>query len=169
MTPVISRHIAHRWQALAWLVIAGAMAGLGAIVFLHPQHHLLPVNVISEANFNPLAPSGKNAFTVDSSSAKYDAANKLLSFNVHAFSTQVTFTEQAYPDILIYDKLVGTLNEYQEIQAKPGVVTLTRPKQLNGSQTAVMHTDSILLFAKPARDLSAAQWTELFNSLEPVS
>jgi len=149
------------------LALAAVMVG-----FVNSKHEdtLIPQVINNKLNFQVILPvTSRKGSTIDKTSFKYDDTNKVLSFIAHEDTVNISVSEQSYPEILIYDNLVGTLNEYAEIQTKIGKVTLTHPIRLNGGQTAVLSTHNsasdILLFAKPDEALTSDQWLQFFNSM----
>jgi hypothetical protein len=128
----------------------------------------IPAKINSQINFPVLIPSKQSPMlNTDETSFKFDKSQGVLSFIVSKSGKKITITEQTYPEALIFDKLVGTLNQYSEIQTKIGKVELTRPKNAGNSQVAVANSHSqTLIFARASGDLRNDQWQELFNNLE---
>lgn len=155
------------WTIIFFLLVSAII--VGAVHFKN-SGTVVPQAISDKLNFRVILPvSSQQDSTIDKTSFKYDDSKKVLSFIGHSDGTKISISEQTYPEILIYDKLVGTLNQYAEIQTKIGRVALTRPKSLNGAQTAVLSTyngtSGVLLFAKPDKDLTNDQWTQFFNNL----
>lgn len=157
------------------LIIFGAVfAGFLYFRNLNPS---VPKEISSQADFPILYPKNKVAgYAVPKESIKFhlEKGDKGFQFGVVNFivkrnDTEVTIAEQAYPEILVFDKFVGALQQYDEAGTSLGKVYLTHPKELKGGQTAVLNSNnSTLLFAKPNRDLTKEEWQEIFNSLEVV-
>lgn len=106
-------------------------------------------------------------------SMKYDGSLKLLTYTVSAYGVKTVVSEQPTPENFIdipqvYDKVVEGMNEYSKFDTDSGTVHLTRPKELNGKQTAVMNAKGTLMFVKPEKDLSDDQWRKFFGSLEVI-
>jgi hypothetical protein len=76
---------------------------------------------------------------------------------------------QSFTDVpQAYDALLNKLREYQDLNTSFGDVTLTRPVELNGGQSAVVNSKGTLIFAKPTRDLPDHQWQNIFNNMQLV-
>lgn len=130
----------------------------------------IPDQVKQQVNFpvSVLKPQ-KTELHTDESSFKFDKSQGILSFIVKDSNANITFAEQAYPEVLIFDKLVGTLNQYDEIQTKVGKVALTKPKSAGGNQVAALNMNNqTLIFARTTKDLANNQWQDLFNNLDIV-
>lgn len=158
-----------RWgiiAAVGVLAAVAAVAAAGGYLLLHNSSPI-PAPIAKQLTFSAVLPKQKELVNaqVDPSSYKYDSSNKLLTFVVNAPGYSVVMSEQAYPEVLIYDKLVNGLNPYDEVDTKQGKVTLTRPNNLNGGQAAVANPQGLLIFAKPSRDLNKDEWQRFFNSL----
>ena len=157
---------------LTTLILIVAILG-GAILWLR-QAHPIPRYITSQINHIILYPDANSGVTVDTSSFKYDDANKLLSYSAKMGGTAITVSEQATPESFTdipqaYDKFVSGLGEYGSFDSSLGKVYLTHPKDLNGQQSAVMNTKGTLLFIHPTNgDLSDDQWRKIFNGLRVV-
>lgn len=156
------------------IFIAGISAGLlvlgsGAwLIYTHAHpKNAIPAVIAKQLDFTPriLTSNTASALSLAPQTYKYDAATKVLSFETLVESIKVVISEQPYPDILVYDKLVNAFNVYSEIDTKAGKVSLGRPKENNGGQAAVIHSDNLLIFGKPDKDLTDMQWKEIFNNL----
>jgi hypothetical protein len=109
--------------------------------------------------------------TIDRQSVKYDDKLKLLSYTADVYGISTVISEQPTPDSFtdipqVYDKVTASMNEYSKFDTDIGTVHITRPKELDGKQAAVLNTKGTLLFAKPERDLSDEQWRKFFGSFE---
>ena len=130
-------------------------------------HPVIPPDVQKQLNFNMLLPATNTTAKLDKSSIKYDKESGVLSFLVNYQNSVITVTEQAYPDVLIYDRLVGTLKQYDEVQTKSGKLALTRPDAAGGSQVGVLNVNNqTLVFIKPTIDLKNGEWQQLINTFE---
>jgi hypothetical protein len=161
------------WAVTAVFVLVVSMAIIGYSIISKPQI-AVPPEIFKQLEFRPLIPnvqknSDETNISVDAKTFEYNAHDKVLTFTVKAGNTSITMAEQAYPEILIFDKLVGTMRQYDEINTQVGKVSLTRPDSLRGGQTAVLSTyngsSGVLLFARPEHDLNKENWQLLFNSL----
>jgi hypothetical protein len=101
--------------------------------------------------------------------AKQDNGTTTLSFILRSGKADVTFSEQAYPDILVYDNLVNGINPYDETGTIYGKAALGKPKNANGLQTAVLkYGGDALIFAHPNHNLTTAEWRAVFNALQEI-
>ena len=108
--------------------------------------------------------------TLDTKSVKYEKESAVLSIVLTFKNNPITLTEQAYPDALIYEKLIGPLKQYDEVQTKIGKAALTRPDATGGSQLGVINANNqTLMFAKTTKDLSGAEWQQFFNQFYPIN
>ncbi len=144
------------------------LLGLGLVwqLWLKPKP-MLPADIRQQLNFVTYLPKTGNLVKLDKSTIKYDKQSAVLSMVATYQNNQVTITEQAYPDVLIYDRLIGTLKQYDEVQTKTGKVALTRPDAAGGSQVAVVSADNkTLVFVKTSKDLTKDEWLQFFNTLD---
>ena len=159
---------------LAGLAAVVALSFIAVLASKRVGPVILPEEVRHQLTFQPAVPKGRlvssdaETYVFKPSSVHFDAKQGVLSYVVDTNSKPITVTQQAYPEILIFDKLVGPMAQYDEIQTKLGKVALTRPPAA-GKQVAVMSTyngsSGILLFAKSDNDLSKQQWQDFFTTL----
>ncbi|QQS20044.1 hypothetical protein IPL85_01130 [Candidatus Saccharibacteria bacterium] len=102
----------------------------------------------------------------------YDKESGVLTLHALQASTgrQVVLNEQPTPGAFAdvptqYSRMLNTLNEYDELQIGFGTVALTRPKELNGGQSAVANKAGTLIFAKPSVNFTNEEWRDFFDSL----
>ena len=156
-----------------WRNIVLGTLGVGLVVIvvlLVAPKSPIPPTVTKQLTSTLLVPKGGGA-VIDRESANYSKSEKLLIYTVAYAGTSIIVSEQPTPDSFIdipdvYTKLVDGMNNYQTFEVNAGTVHLTRPKNLNGKQAAVLNAKGTLLFAKPAADLSDDQWRVLFNHLQ---
>jgi hypothetical protein len=155
---------------IALAVIAGSLS----LIFFHrhqpPAKVQIPDNISRQYDFTPLIvkETQPSQVAAESKTFKYDKQDKVLSFVIDVQNKQVTVTEQAYPDALIFDKVISSFNVYNSFDSKTGKVYLGHPSPSaapGASQAAVTRTDSLLIFAKPDQSLTDEQWQQLFGSL----
>jgi hypothetical protein len=158
--------------ALITIVII-LIAGFVLLNISKSSAHQIPKAIKSQLSFPVLflnKPVG--ALSLVEGSIKYSdqpGGSKVFSYIVSANGNRITISEQAYPEILIYDKLANSINPYSEVGTLYGKVSLGRPKNSGGKQAAVLkYADSTLIFAQPSKDLSDDKWQQLFNSLNSV-
>jgi hypothetical protein len=132
---------------------------------------VIPESISRQYNFQPLIANNSSPAQVTevSKTLKYDTQNKVLSFITIVDNKHVTISEQAYPEVLIYDQLVNGFNVYSTLDLKAGTVYLGHPGNPPGSgQAAVTRTDSLLIFGKPDQNLTDDQWRTVFDNLVTV-
>ena len=150
------------------------LIGTYVLFFYQSTAGNIPPTIKKQVSFNVFYPRPDPAITVATNSFKYDTKEKLLSYVVNYANTPITIAEQATPQNFIdipqaYDKLIETLGEYGSFQSYYDKVSLTRPKEFNGQQSAVMNSKGTLVFAHPTKgDLSEDQWKKLFNGFEVI-
>jgi hypothetical protein len=126
---------------------------------------------MQKVSFPIYAPAADTTWKLETARTSYDQQNGVLTLYLTHDSAQIILTQQGTPQVFSdvpqqYSKMLATMNEYAELQTPFGAVGLTHPKELNGGQTAVVNKTGTLLFAKPNRDLSDAEWKEFFNNLQ---
>ena len=157
------------WRTVGTIASIGGVIIIGLIIAPKP---LVPAEIKRAVTSTILIPVG-NDVAVKRESMRYDAKIKLLTFSTTEAGANVVFSEQPTPDSFtdipqVYDKVVINMNEYASFSSDVGTVHLTRPKDLQGKQAAVMNTKGTLMFAKPEHDLSEDQWRKLINGLVVV-
>jgi hypothetical protein len=161
-----------RIRQLSYLMIA-FIAVFVYLIWLKPIDPL-PDHVRKAITFNaiilPQKTITENGFRVDATSFKTfnDGSDVIFTYQLIKPGNRITFTEQEYPEVLIYDKLVNGTRPYSEISTSIGKVSLGRPAGSKGKQVAVSNPNGLLLFAYPEKDLADNDWREIFNSLESV-
>jgi hypothetical protein len=155
------------WFVVLGVTSVGAVAIVGMLLAPKPP---IPTPVKRQVTSTILIPKISDA-VVDRQSVKYDKSLKLLSYTAIVYGVKTVVSEQPTPDSFVdipqvYDKVVSSMGEYKTFEVDVGTVHLTRPKELNGKQAAVLNTKGTLLFAKPEQDLSDDQWRKLFGSFD---
>ena len=79
-------------------------------------------------------------------------------------------SEQATPQVFndipeYYPKLIEKLNGYSDFDSVLGKVSLTKPKELNGAQSAVFNGKGTLMFVRPNQSLSDDDWRQFFDQM----
>jgi hypothetical protein len=133
----------------------------------------IPSTIKNQLNFPVLfLKNPSNGNVLEKNSIKYSLqpdGSMIFSYIVDQPDNSITISEQAYPEILIYDKLANSINPYSEVGTLYGKATLGRPKDHGGHQVAVLkYTDSTLIFAQSRNDISDPDWRQLINSLDTV-
>lgn len=164
-----------RFMKRLWWIV-GAVVVVGAIVIvailLAPKYPFAP-SIRSKVTSTVFVPTGRGV-VIERETAKYDSGLKLLTYNIQTAGTKMVVSEQPTPESFIdipqvYDKVITGLNEYSKFDSEQGTVHLTRPKELQGKQSAVLNAKGTLMFIKPNRDLSLDQWRQLFSDLKTVN
>jgi len=154
----------------------GLVFGVVVSVVLAFSHSPIPLDIRKSATFDLYYPSANiDGWQIKKGSATYNAQsrNVIMTLENADKSNSIVLSQQATPDAFTdipnyYQKLLDTLHQYNEFDSGIGKVTLTRPDELKGGQSAVANTKTTLIFAHPAKDLTNAEWANLFNKLEIV-
>ena len=160
--------------SLGLLLGAGLLVSLYVLFVRQNTSNPLPPAIKKQVSFVVFYPRPDPTITIDTKSFKYDSQAKLMSYVMTYANTPITIAEQATPQNFIdipqaYDKLIESLSEYGSFQSYYDKVSLTRPKELNGNQSAVMNSKGTLVFAQPTKgELSEDQWKKLFNGFEII-
>jgi len=145
-----------------------------AIYFLPNRHtYKIPSDVRSKISFPVLFLQEPTPdLSLDKSSIKYSQTTDstyTFSFAIFDKGNRVVITEQAYPDVLIYDKLVNGIKLYSETGSIYGKISLGRPGGESSQLGVMQYAQSTLIFAQPEnKPLTDSDWTKLFNSLDPI-
>lgn len=154
------------------IVVIGIIM-FGGLSFWHGSDKpVLPSNVSRQLSFGVYFPTTKiNNVSIDKRTISYQANEGRLGYRAQlSDGTTIDVNQQATPESFVdvpqaYDKLVSSLQPYSSFESVNGRVSLTHPKELQGSQSAVMNAKGTLLFARPSKSLSNEQWRQLFNGL----
>jgi hypothetical protein len=167
------RVIQNFWRQPLFWAVAGALAvGLvvGGILWLvHPR---LPISseIRKQLTFPLFYPGTESSYVVDAKTVNYNGHDKVLIFHAKSGDTDMTISEQATPDPFndipeYYPKLIEKLHGYNDFDSLNGKVSLTRPEELKGGQSAVFNGKGTLMFVHPSRDLRDDEWRSFFNAL----
>ena len=163
------------YLAMGGAGLAVLCLGLGGGFWLAHRHQPVPQSAASSgfeaASFPVYKPSSDSCWQPSASGAAYDTASGVLTLSLKNTDNTLVLTQQSSPQVFSdvpqqYARMLATMNQYAEVQTSFGAVALTRPKELNGGQAAVINKTGTLLFAKPTQDLNNEQWTEFFNNLQ---
>ena len=146
---------------------------IGLAVNMRANNQPIPHDILKQAAFGIWYPAANPPeFKVDRGAVKYsvNGQDKLVTFVARGLTNNLSFTEQAVPDSFndipqLYDKLIEKLRAYSTFDSVNGTVSLTRPEELKGGQTAVMRAKGTMVFVRPDKDLSADDWRRLMNNL----
>jgi hypothetical protein len=167
----LKRKIISKKIVISMIIIMLSLAALSAgIFFLHTKMTSIPIAIKSQISFPILYPSSNSIMNIKASSIKYNAPNQQLTFVANYGGGTVSFSEQSTPSSFVdvpavYTSLVSKLNEYDSFDSVNGSVYMLHPKELMGSQSAVMNTKGTLLFARPSFNITVSRWKEIFNNL----
>lgn len=167
----ISFSISKKWFIASILALIIIVASLFAVRSLSNKNPL-PASIKNKVSYRLIYPS--QASKTDQTSYKYLADNKILTFKVNQDGKTVVFTEQAAPasigqDTQAYYPALG-IHPYAQFGTKLGQVALTKFYQ-SGSlepagQSAILASNGTLLIANSQKDLTNAQWKDLFENLK---
>lgn len=156
-----------------------ALTGLVIIVLVAvvTRHSLgspnfLPTTIAKQVSYGVYYPKDSGQLAVDSKSIVYNPKAAVLSFTAKlADNKLLNINQQATPQSFVdipqaYDKLISSLQPYASFESLNGRVSLTHPKELQGSQSAVLNAKGTLLFARSNAELTENQWKQVFNSLQ---
>lgn len=157
-------------------LLVGLAIGAGGLygaykLLTKPEPPVIPVEYSQKVNFSIIAPSPSNGYSLDTFG--YDATSGVLSFTARGPEANFLFTEQATPSNFTeipeyFDKLVESLLEYKRFDTEIGRVSLTKPKEFNGQQAAVLNTKGTLLFVRPDKELDDETWRQFFNRIQTI-
>lgn len=164
--PLVSYNVGMDWRYLAPSVFGGLVIVL-LLVLLH-KGPPIPAKISSQLTSTLMLPQDPN-FQVESGTAKYDKGLALLSYDVKAFGSTLTVSEQPTPQSFVdvpaaYQKVIENMNSYEDFNVATGTVYLTTPPQLAGKQAGVLNSSGTLTFVKPSGRLSDAQWRRFFTT-----
>ena len=157
------------------LALAGlAVTVLIAVVSTHSLRspNVLSANITKQISYGVYYPKDQNQLAVDPESIVYNPKAAVLSFTARlADNKLLNINQQATPQSFVdipqaYDKLISSLQPYASFESLNGRVSLTHPKELKGSQSAVLNAKGTLLFARSNAELTENQWKQVFNSLQ---
>ena len=137
----------------------------GALYLQHRFTSPKPVPVATQlthgADFPALYPKSSPV-----TNGQFDKKSQVI--NYHTSSDNLTYivTEQPYPDTLIYEKVLTSLNPGDSLTVKQGTVNFVKPKDVQSGETIVGHLGDLLLFVHTESSPSTSQWQALFAMME---
>jgi hypothetical protein len=155
-----------------WIVV-GSVVGIGMFILFtlvfRPKSPV-PDSVRGQVTFSIIIPREAEGIQLHPDSIVYDERAKLLSYAASIYGVEAIVSEQPTPESFIdipevYTKVVASMQEYAKFESEMGTVYLTKPTNLGGKQAAVTNSKGVLMFVKPARDLTEDQWRRFFLSL----
>jgi hypothetical protein len=129
----------------------------------------IPADIYKKINYDIYLPA-EGSTVVEPNSYKFTDEERVLTYALSYAGTRITLSQQPEPEIFdegpVYQHLLNKMHQYEEVKVNMGTVTLTRPEELKGGQTAVMRSQGTLFFARPDKDLSSKEWQAFFDVLE---
>lgn len=156
------------------IVVFSLLVGIIMLVGSRHSPGLIPDNLKKQISFVLFLPSSSPEMNINTKSFRYDPVSKVFTFKMQYDHSTLTIAEQATPQNFIdipqaYDKVMETLNEYASFNSYYDKVSLTRPKEFKGQQSAIMNSKGTLITAHPTKgELTEDQWKKLFNGLELI-
>jgi hypothetical protein len=150
------------------------IAAIGLLFFFFPRNKdPLPTDIKAQVSFKVIYPSSKSG-QLGAGGYQYQAGQKALTFSLNKSGTHIIFSEQSAPNSVgtgsqVYYQALG-LHPYAQFVSKLGPVALAKfynPGTLSFlGQTGVLAAGGTLVTAHPDKDLTNAQWKDLFDSLK---
>jgi hypothetical protein len=167
------RAVKQVWRQPVFWAVTGALAvGLLVGLILWLLHPRAPISseIRKQVSFPLFYPGAESRYAVDAQTVTYNARDKVLIFHAKSGDVDMTISEQATPDPLndipeYYPKLIEKLHGYSDFDSLNGKVSLTRPEELKGAQSAVFNGKGTLMFVHPSHDLSDDAWRTFFNAM----
>ena len=162
-------------QKTVILIVTVLVMVFGGITYINNRHsNPIPRSILSQVHFAIIYPGNTDLKKVEKNSVKYDSQNKVFTYIYKDAGLSITFTEQTTPEAFIdvpaaYTKLTDSMNTYASFDSYYGKVALTKPKQFNGDQTAVLNSRGTLVFAHATYgSWSRDQWIKFANDMQVV-
>lgn len=150
--------------AIIGLIVAGAA---GWLVLRRSGSDAIPPDIKKQLTFKAYIPSG--SYTIAKDKVSYDSKQAVLTYTIdNNGKPEVVMAEEPYPETLIYDKLIGTMNADRQVGNSLGEATVTHPKNAPGKEVTVVQADTTLMFISSDNKLSDAAWRDLLNSLNAL-
>jgi hypothetical protein len=169
---VIARVIPNKKLRVSLYIFAGLWLSVIIGFVFFPSKPLIPAVIRQQVTSTILIPSGDKS-SIIRDTAKYDPANKLLTFRtvLAQDGTTATIAEQVTPnqfsDIPQYsDRFFEQVGEYQHFDTAVGTVHLLKPKGVSGA--AGINTKGTLMFVTPDKALSEDQWRQFFLTIKTL-
>lgn len=164
-----------RWFPTLVALVLVAVAAAAMFLFIR-EPSLVPKEMLEKINFTVYVPAKSDrhdAWVLVNDSTAFEDNQGVLSLVATSGNNKMFIKEQIVPGTFtdipnFYNKMLEKLHHYQEIQTSLGTVTLTRPEELQGKQSAVLNAAGTLLFASPEQELSESQWHAFFKQLTVI-
>ena len=153
---------------------AGALLVVGVSVLYLNRDQKPPASptALDARSFPIYVPRQASDISYIASDSTFDTESTVLTTTLSLQDgTKIILTQQPTPEVFgdvpqQYSKMLALLNQYKEVKSEFGTIALTRPKELNGGQSAVVNRPGTLIFAKPSRDLTEEEWQTFFAALQ---
>lgn len=158
------------------LLIGISAGGYYAYITSRPTP-IISREIQKKAGFTIFVPSSDIGapWVLDARSVNYDKEIGVLYTNLYTpdKSNKIVMTQQVLPDpftdIPSYSSIFySKLRIYQELNLPIGKVSLTRPEELKGGQSAAANIRGTLMFLHPDHDMKEDEWKTLFKNIESL-
>ena len=158
-----------------FLVLLPAIMGivvLAALVILRSDKPVIPTAIKNQVVTTIFLPNGA-LYSVDSTSVKYVAAEKLLIFKITSHGRSIAaVAEQPTPEKIVdiqefSSKFFQQAGEYKTFESNYGTVHLLHPGK-SGYNAAAMNARGTLMFINPSIKMSEDDWRRLFQSIVAI-
>jgi uncharacterized protein YxeA len=149
------------------------VATVGSILYLKQSNkNPLPPSIKSHVGYKIIYPSKTGQ--IDSNSYSYLTDKKTLTFSVNKDGKKIVFTEQPAPEALgsdtqAYYPALG-IHPYAQFKTSLGQVALTKFWQSGTlkpiGQSAILASNGTFVIAHSEKNLTNAEWKDLFESLK---
>ena len=150
-----------------YLILTVALIALvdGALYYRHRAVPATTVPVAAQAthgaDFPALYPK-----SLPVTNGQFDKKGRVINYHTGTENLTYIVTEQPYPDTLIYDKLLTSLNPGDSLTIKQGTINFVKPKDVQSGETVVGHLGDLLMFVHTESSPSTSQWQALFAMME---
>jgi hypothetical protein len=157
------------------IVFSLLLAASLALVLLLKNNQPMPTTIKTQLESPALLPSSGSEVTIDKTSYKYDAANKVFSYDIKSNNGGVSVvTEQPTPSEFLdipttFDKVVNSLGPSLTFDSPVGVVSVGHPASLpTDSEVGIARSEGTLIFVRTYTIWTESQWRKFFNNLDAV-
>ncbi len=161
-------------KIVVFVVLCGV--SLCVLIYIRTSNNtkieLLPTDQqIAQVGFSGIYPPATENYTFEETGFRYNPTEEFLvmTLRYEPARTKVVFSEQRVPSDMDEDNfkmLVQDMNQYGSFNSQYGKVYLTKPTDQNGRQTAVLKTESLLVFIRADDDMSDELWRQLIDSCQ---
>jgi hypothetical protein len=157
---------------LLLISVITVLVAAGCLVFLYFHYHNsspISVSIQKQLSFIPFVTAPTSFDPVGQPySIKYDKSAQVLSYDIKYAGQQEVVSQQATPQSFndipqVYSQLIAKMQGQSSFSTPAGTVNITYPTEYNGTQTAVMNSEGVLMFVRPTKNMSDSQWQKLFD------